>query len=58
MVFLRKVTYYLFKSYVIGFILTLLYHLGDKIISAHGEQKYEVAEVGIMHPEQLPTGYL
>lgn len=31
---------------------------GDKIISAHGEQKYEVAEVGIMHPEQLPTGYL
>ncbi|KAJ2957982.1 hypothetical protein NQZ79_g6356 [Umbelopsis isabellina] len=31
---------------------------GDKIMSAHGEQKYEVAEVGIMHPEQLPTGYL
>jgi hypothetical protein len=31
---------------------------GDKIMSAHGEEKYEVAEVGIMHPEQVPTGYL
>jgi len=31
---------------------------GDKIMSAHGEQKYDVAEVGIMHPEQVPTGYL
>ncbi|CAO3691426.1 unnamed protein product [Umbelopsis ramanniana] len=31
---------------------------GDKIMSAHGEEKYEVSEVGIMHPEQLPTGYL
>ncbi|KAH8554375.1 translation factor GUF1-like protein, mitochondrial [Umbelopsis sp. PMI_123] len=31
---------------------------GDKIMSAHGEEKYEVSEVGFMHPEQVPTGYL
>ncbi|CEI95669.1 Putative GTP-binding protein LepA [Rhizopus microsporus] len=31
---------------------------GDKIISAHSDTKYEVTEVGIMHPEQVPTGYL
>ncbi|KAF7726082.1 hypothetical protein EC973_009056 [Apophysomyces ossiformis] len=31
---------------------------GDKIVSAHSDTKYEVTEVGIMHPEQVPTGYM
>ncbi|KAG0175971.1 hypothetical protein DFQ28_007049 [Apophysomyces sp. BC1034] len=31
---------------------------GDKIISAYSDTKYEVTEVGIMHPEQVPTGYM
>ncbi|KIL00935.1 hypothetical protein PAXRUDRAFT_821141 [Paxillus rubicundulus Ve08.2h10] len=28
---------------------------GDKIASSHSRKKYEVHEVGIMHPEELPT---
>ncbi|KIJ10498.1 hypothetical protein PAXINDRAFT_182026 [Paxillus involutus ATCC 200175] len=28
---------------------------GDKIASSHSRKKYEVQEVGIMHPEELPT---
>ncbi|KAJ1917375.1 Translation factor guf1 mitochondrial [Mycoemilia scoparia] len=28
---------------------------GDKIVSSHSKTKYEVAEIGIMHPEQTPT---
>ncbi|KAJ1943036.1 Translation factor guf1 mitochondrial, partial [Kickxella alabastrina] len=31
---------------------------GDKIISSHSGTKYEVMEVGIMHPEQTPTTML
>ncbi|KAI8992177.1 GTP-binding protein lepa [Mycotypha africana] len=31
---------------------------GDKVVSAHSGTKYEITEVGIMHPEQIPTGYL
>ncbi|ORZ13723.1 P-loop containing nucleoside triphosphate hydrolase protein [Absidia repens] len=31
---------------------------GDKVFSAHSDTKYEITEVGIMHPEQVPTGYL
>lgn len=31
---------------------------GDKVVSAYSDTKYEITEVGIMHPEQLPTGYL
>ncbi|KAJ8656334.1 GTP-binding protein LepA [Lichtheimia ornata] len=31
---------------------------GDKIAFVHSDSKYDVSEVGIMHPEQLPTGYL
>ncbi|KAI9025956.1 GTP-binding protein lepa [Phycomyces nitens] len=31
---------------------------GDKVVSAYSDTRYEVTEVGIMHPEQLPTGYL
>ncbi|CAO3647063.1 unnamed protein product [Cunninghamella echinulata] len=31
---------------------------GDKVLSAYSDTKYEVTEVGIMHPEQVPTGYL
>lgn len=31
---------------------------GDKIVSSHSDTKYEVAEVGIMHPEQTPTTQL
>lgn len=32
--------------------------LGDKIVSAHSERKYEVMETGIMYPEQTPTASL
>lgn len=32
--------------------------LGDKIASYHTKKRYEVAEVGIMHPEQQPTAML
>jgi translation elongation factor EF-4 len=28
---------------------------GDKIASCHTRKKYEVMELGIMHPEELPT---
>ncbi|KAJ1956316.1 Translation factor guf1 mitochondrial [Dipsacomyces acuminosporus] len=31
---------------------------GDKIVSSHSGTKYEVSEVGIMHPEQTPAGML
>ncbi|KAI9506040.1 P-loop containing nucleoside triphosphate hydrolase protein [Coemansia spiralis] len=31
---------------------------GDKIVSSYSGTKYEVAEVGIMHPEQKPTTQL
>ncbi|CAO3702790.1 unnamed protein product [Rhizopus stolonifer] len=31
---------------------------GDKVLSAYSDTKYEITEVGVMHPEQLPTGYL
>lgn len=31
---------------------------GDKVVSAYSDTKYEITEIGIMHPEQVPTGYL
>ncbi|RKP25914.1 hypothetical protein SYNPS1DRAFT_32872 [Syncephalis pseudoplumigaleata] len=31
---------------------------GDRIVSSHTENKYEVMEVGLMYPEQVPTGAL
>lgn len=31
---------------------------GDKVASCHTRKKYEVQEVGIMFPEELPTGSL
>ena len=27
-------------------------------MSAYSEKKYEVIDIGIMHPEQVTTGYL
>ena len=27
-------------------------------MSAYSEKKYEIIDIGIMHPEQIPTGYL
>ncbi|KAF5381035.1 hypothetical protein D9615_004155 [Tricholomella constricta] len=32
--------------------------LGDKVASCHTRKKYEVTEVGIMHPEEVPTDSL
>lgn len=32
-----------------------LKHLGDKIASCYTRKKYEVTEIGVMHPEELPT---
>ncbi|RKP09995.1 P-loop containing nucleoside triphosphate hydrolase protein [Thamnocephalis sphaerospora] len=31
---------------------------GDRIVSSHTENKYEAMEVGLMYPEQVPTGAL
>ncbi|CAG8549600.1 6330_t:CDS:10 [Paraglomus brasilianum] len=31
---------------------------GDKLLSAYSQIRYDVMEVGIMHPEQTSTGYL
>lgn len=31
---------------------------GDKIMSCHTRKKYEVTELGIMHPEEVPTSTL
>lgn len=31
---------------------------GDKIVSCHTRKKYEIAELGIMHPEEEPTDSL
>jgi hypothetical protein len=28
---------------------------GDKIVSCHTRKKYEITELGIMHPEEVPT---
>ncbi|KAJ7286084.1 GTP-binding protein lepa [Mycena rebaudengoi] len=28
---------------------------GDRIVSSHTKKKYEIAELGIMHPEEIPT---
>jgi translation factor GUF1, mitochondrial len=32
--------------------------LGDKISSCHTKKKYEVLDVGIMYPDETPTGTL
>jgi translation elongation factor EF-4 len=29
--------------------------VGDKIVSCYTKKKYEVVEVGLMHPEEEPT---
>ncbi|KAI0032285.1 GTP-binding protein lepa [Vararia minispora EC-137] len=31
---------------------------GDKIVSCHTKRRYEVTEVGLMHPEEVSTGQL
>jgi len=31
---------------------------GDKIASCHTRKKYEITELGIMHPEEVPAGQL
>ena len=31
---------------------------GDKIASCHTRKKYEITELGIMHPEEVPTAQL
>jgi translation elongation factor EF-4 len=28
---------------------------GDKIVSCHTRKRYEVVDLGIMHPEEVPT---
>lgn len=36
----------------------LMVRSGDKIASCHTRKKYEVTELGIMHPEEVPTDCL
>ena len=31
---------------------------GDRIASCHTRKKYEITELGIMHPEEVPTSQL
>lgn len=31
---------------------------GDRVVSSHTKKKYEVIDVGIMHPEEISTGSL
>jgi len=31
---------------------------GDKIVSCHSRKKYEVIDVGILHPEEVSTSVL
>lgn len=32
--------------------------LGDKIVSCHTRKKYEITELGIMNPEEVPAASL
>jgi len=34
------------------------FHAGDKIVSCHTRKRYEVTELGIMYPEEVPTSSL
>ena len=38
--------------------LMVLQRSGDKIASVHTRKKYEIIEIGIMYPEEVPTGQL
>jgi hypothetical protein len=33
-------------------------YLGDKIVSCHSRKKYEVTDLGILHPEEVSTSIL
>jgi len=35
--------------------LLLRDYSGDKIVSCHTRKKYEITELGVMHPEEVPT---
>jgi translation elongation factor EF-4 len=37
---------------------SLLTIIGDKVASCHSGKKYDLTDVGIMHPEQVSTGML
>jgi hypothetical protein len=42
-----------------GWVFHLLFYcLGDKIVSCHSRRKYEVIDVGILHPEEVSTSML
>lgn len=36
----------------------LFFYPGDKIVSCHSRKKYEVTDVGILHPEEVSTSML
>jgi translation elongation factor EF-4 len=40
------------------FTRCLIFLLGDKIVSCHSRKKYEVTELGIMNPEEVPAASL
>lgn len=47
--------------YCDAFLLTyfsLLNLVGDEVMSSYTQQKYEVLDVGIMHPGEVSTGAL
>ena len=44
-------------TFPIGSTLDLFYP-GDKIVSCHSRRKYEVTDVGILHPEEVSTSVL
>lgn len=46
------------STYFCRTLRRLFSHLGDKIVSCHSRKKYEVTDVGILHPEEVSTSVL
>ena len=45
--------------YVWEVVLNLLFNfVGDKVVCAHSKKSYDVQEIGIMYPNEMPTGVL
>ena len=47
------------RLHISGWVFHLSFScLGDKIVSYHSRRKYEVIDVGILHPEEVSTSIL
>lgn len=45
-------------AYLGGTLHRLFSNSGDKIVSCHSRRKYEVTDLGILHPEEVSTSVL